>query len=197
MNQTDPRLYQAVLDALDAHVCLVDRSGRIIAVNRAWREFGKANRGAGDCVGTLNSLEICWRAAQAGEVNGERARTALIQVLNGQSARAELEYPCHSDQESRWFLMTITPYRYNQDGPGQPDGAVISHLNITHRKREEDERRQVLHELGDASARKVPLAMVCLRCGSWARDGHWGELAQAFAGAPHLEVLPAICPLCR
>jgi diguanylate cyclase (GGDEF)-like protein len=40
----------------------------------------------------------------------------------------ELEYPCHSPTESRWFLGRVTPIGVEQGG------AVVSHLNITARK---------------------------------------------------------------
>jgi len=33
----------SVLDGLTAHVCLLDETGLILAVNRAWREFAVAN----------------------------------------------------------------------------------------------------------------------------------------------------------
>ena len=38
----DPAL-ASVLDGLTAHVCLLDETGLILAVNRAWREFAVAN----------------------------------------------------------------------------------------------------------------------------------------------------------
>src|SRR5689334_10702868 len=33
----------SVLDALATHIAVLDEAGTIIAVNRAWREFGRAN----------------------------------------------------------------------------------------------------------------------------------------------------------
>ncbi|MNY81511.1 hypothetical protein D3C86_2231070 [compost metagenome] len=32
-----------VLDALSVEVCLIDREGAILAVNKAWRDFARAN----------------------------------------------------------------------------------------------------------------------------------------------------------
>ncbi|MDP2708416.1 MAG: hypothetical protein Q8O70_13075, partial [Burkholderiales bacterium] len=50
----------AILNALPAHIALLDTQGRIISVNEAWRRFGSANvlHGPGQGIG-LNYLEIC------------------------------------------------------------------------------------------------------------------------------------------
>lgn len=34
---------QSTIDALSSHICVLDETGMIIAVNRAWRDFGQAN----------------------------------------------------------------------------------------------------------------------------------------------------------
>ena len=49
-----------------------------------------------------------------------------------------LEYPCHSPQAQRWFLMTVTPF-----GADAERGAVITHLDITARKAAEAEIRRL------------------------------------------------------
>jgi PAS domain S-box-containing protein len=60
-----------------------------------------------------------------------------------------LEYPCHSPDEKRWFLMSVTPLM------GERSGAVISHTNITERKQieealqESDERLELAMEAGE------------------------------------------------
>ena len=37
------RFARSIFDALSEHICILDESGTIIAINRAWREFDKAN----------------------------------------------------------------------------------------------------------------------------------------------------------
>src|SRR5512133_3637923 len=53
----------AILNALPAHIALLDTQGRIISVNEAWRRFASANalQSPGYGIG-LNYLEICDRA---------------------------------------------------------------------------------------------------------------------------------------
>jgi len=72
---------QSTIDALSSHICVLDETGAIIAVNRAWMDFGEANRPEErdkaseadewrDCVGVgVNYLEVCRRSGglEAGE----------------------------------------------------------------------------------------------------------------------------------
>ena len=51
-------------------------------------------------------------------------------------ARSELEYACPSPSGPLWFLMTVTPF------DRQGGGAVVSHLDITRRKRAEQALRE-------------------------------------------------------
>jgi PAS domain S-box-containing protein len=132
-------LNQAVLDSLAANIAVLDRNGNIIAVNDAWKRFGQENEGAdiADSVG-LNYLNVCRRALE--QSNGELVETleGLQAVLDGALSHFTVEYPCHSPDEKRWFLMSATPL------PGGRGGAVVAHTNITERKQAEVEREELL-----------------------------------------------------
>jgi diguanylate cyclase (GGDEF)-like protein len=59
----------------------------------------------------------------------------LREVLRGDRDLFEIEYPCHSPGERRWFLAQVTPLRRRSSAAGTDNfGAVISHVNITDRK---------------------------------------------------------------
>jgi diguanylate cyclase (GGDEF)-like protein len=119
----------AVIDALSSHICVIDRTGRIVAVNRAWTVFAAENSPTLDCCGVGTSyLEVCGRAAGAGSEEAEPFTAGVRSVLDGRSDLFQLEYPCHSPTENRWFLGRVTPLKIDSGG------AVISHLNITDRK---------------------------------------------------------------
>lgn len=119
----------AVIDALVSQLCVVDRNGIIVAVNRAWLNFKCENS-----IGALQSdvglpyLRICKDATGPGSEEGMPFAAGLQSVLSGKSEIFEMEYPCHSPTQNRWFLGRVTPLRAAQKG------AVISHLNITDRK---------------------------------------------------------------
>jgi PAS domain S-box-containing protein len=137
-------LKSSVLDSLAAHIVLLDQQGVIVDANEAWRRFGQAN-GADDRslspVGA-NYLSICERSI--GSPLGDEASAALEgirAVLAGQRAEFELEYPCHSPTEKRWFRMSVTRTK------GQRGGAVVSHMPITELKLAEDRARRVNRSL--------------------------------------------------
>ncbi len=129
---------QRTLDSLSAHIAIIDESGTIVAVNKAWRDFARANGVAGQNYAEgANYLQVCDSAT--GEYSQEAAPLAegIRSVLSGRREKFELEYPCHSPSERRWFVARVTPF-----AAGGPPRAVIAHENITERKLAEER----LHE---------------------------------------------------
>jgi len=127
VKQAERRL-ALVLDALPQQVALLDVRGTITLVNRAWTSFCRANGGREDATGVgANYLAVC---ASAMPSTPEVARVVekIEDLLAGRSREAQVEYPCHSATEKRWFLMQATPID-NEAG-----GLVVSHVNITERK---------------------------------------------------------------
>jgi PAS domain S-box-containing protein len=74
-------------------------------------------------------LAMCAGAARADVPGAREALEGVAAVCAGRRPRFELEYRCDVGGEERWFLMTVTPLR-TEDG-----GAVVSHTDITERKR--------------------------------------------------------------
>jgi len=129
----------AILNALPAHIALLDTQGLIISVNETWRRFACADaiQGPGHRIG-VNYLEICDSARGDGSSEAHQVAEGIRSVLGGRAKGFSIEYPCHSPTEQRWFLLTVTPLA---DDP--PNGAVVMHLNITKRKEAEDEIRRL------------------------------------------------------
>ncbi|HEY6881867.1 MAG TPA: diguanylate cyclase, partial [Polyangiales bacterium] len=118
---------QRILDSIPEHVALLDCDGTILMVNRAWSRFATDNGGPTSYVG-WNYLETCKGGSD--EELAVRAAEGLHAVLSGQEAHFEMEYPCHAPHEQRWFLLHAAAVEGGE-------GAVVSHLNITQRKRAE------------------------------------------------------------
>ncbi len=135
-------LADAVLDALPDATAVLDQTGTIIAVNKAWRMFTTDNGGDPVMTGVgVNYLDMCARSARAGCPDAADVEVGIRSVLAGQTVHSELEYPCPSPAAGRWFLLRINPV----DSP--PTGAVVSHVNITRRKRaEEDLAHEAAHD---------------------------------------------------
>ncbi|MBJ6125673.1 PAS domain S-box protein [Microvirga sp. BT325] len=127
-----------VLDALAGPVAVLDHSGTIIAVNLAWRDFGRASSGEDvQHVGT-NYLDICDRAVGVEAACAKAAATGIRSVLAGQSAFS-LEYPCHSPTQKRWFQLRASRLDYDAH-----TYAIVAHHDITDRILVEQERQGLL-----------------------------------------------------
>ena len=51
--------------------------------------------------------------------------------MDGEAPHFLLEYPCHGPREERWFVMHVDPM------PRELGGVVVTHINVTERKRAE------------------------------------------------------------
>lgn len=129
-------MLQATVDALTDHVAILDREGRILAVNEAWRRFAKSNglRCPNWCVGR-NYVEVCEHAVGADSERAVEMANAMRSIARGELNSYCLEYPCHSPEEQRWFTVNVTRF-----GEGEAVRLVVAHENITERKRLETER---------------------------------------------------------
>ncbi|MDP1586950.1 MAG: PAS domain S-box protein, partial [Prosthecobacter sp.] len=129
------RFNRATLDALSAHVAVLDAAGKIVTTNRAWRTFAEANDTPWQTVGEgTNYLAICDRAAAAGDADAAAAARAIRQVLAGEQETWLHQYPCHSADERRWFYCRVTKFPKN--------GAVhvvVAHENITAMKQAQEQ----------------------------------------------------------
>jgi PAS domain S-box-containing protein len=129
---------QRTVDSLSAHIAIIDEAGIIVAVNKAWRDFARANGAAGQNYAEgANYLRVCDSATGAYSEEAAPFAEGLRSVLSGRGGRFELEYPCHSPSEWRWFIARVTPF-----AAGGPPRAVVAHENITERKLAEER----LHE---------------------------------------------------
>ncbi|NEX22589.1 CBS domain-containing protein [Thiorhodococcus mannitoliphagus] len=137
------RLAQATLDSLSEHLAILDETGKIIAVNRAWRAFAQANPplSANVCEGA-NYLEVCRGAYGPDSEEAASVVGGILAVLHGQQDAFELEYPCHSPDERRWFTMRATRF----DSAGAPR-LVVAHFDITQRRCAEEATREAHREL--------------------------------------------------
>jgi len=145
------RFAQATIDALSAHLCVLDKNGTILAVNQAWRDFGAQNppSPAGDCIGA-NYLEVCDRAGGPDSDEAAPFAAGLRAVMRGEREQFVLAYPCNAPGgEKRWFNAKVT--RFASQGPLR---IVVSHENITERVRDE-EQIKVLSKLPDESPNPI------------------------------------------
>ncbi|MFZ2406918.1 MAG: PAS domain S-box protein, partial [Methylobacter sp.] len=125
----------SILNSLTSHIAVLDAQGVIVAVNNAWRRFAEENDLLESRQGLLgvNYLDACKKAFN--QPYGDEASAAhigIMAVLAGELETFHLEYPCHSPTQQRWFHMNVSPLQ------GSRHGVVVSHKNITERKKAEE-----------------------------------------------------------
>jgi PAS domain S-box-containing protein len=132
------RFTLATIDALSAHICVLDAAGRIVTVNRAWRAFAAANPPVrGNVAEGANYLAVCDAATGSDAAEAAAFAAGIRAVMGGERDEFALEYPCHSPDKQRWFIGCATPFA----GAG-PAYIVVSHENITERKQAEEALRE-------------------------------------------------------
>ena len=143
--QESKRFLQSTLDALSAHIAILDEHGTIIEVNRAWKQFARANQFHGERCGVGdNYFTVCGGAV--GDFAGEAPPSAkgIRAVMTSVSDEFQLEYPCHGPHEQRWFTLRATRF----DGAGAVR-VVVAHENITARKQAEQQLQESERRFGD------------------------------------------------
>ena len=135
----------AILASLSSNVALLDREGRIVTVNEGWTRFARDNDGPADVGVGTSYLDVCRRvtgedASVAGEV-----LAGIEAVLNGSRGSFAQEYLCRVPGSDRWFTVSVVPLHVAKGG------AVVSHTEITERKRAELEAQQARQELAHFS----------------------------------------------
>ncbi|HKX27814.1 MAG TPA: sigma 54-interacting transcriptional regulator [Blastocatellia bacterium] len=137
MPQQDQRL-TAMVCALPAHVVVLGGDGVIIDASESGEFSDQTRPSILQCSALgVNYLDLCGKAAAEGNLFAQEALSGIRTVMMNHAAEFNLEYPCHSPTQRRWYLMQIDPM------PRDHGGVVISHTNITDRKLAEEE----LHNL--------------------------------------------------
>jgi two-component system, cell cycle sensor histidine kinase and response regulator CckA len=132
--RTSKIFLQSTLDALSAHIAILDENGFILEVNEPWRRFAREN-GANlnqDGIG-INYLEVCDSAEGDWSEGAQAVGKLLRELINGSSEAFQWEYPCHSQSEKRWFVLHASCFRMEREVR-----VVVAHENITARKLAEE-----------------------------------------------------------
>lgn len=126
---------KAALDSITAHVAILNDTGTIVHVNKAWRQFADDNQFAAPDYGVGSSyLAVCDRA---GSPDAHAAAVGIRQVMAGQMDEFALEYACHSPSERHWFTIRVTRFTWRDQ-----QHLLVMHQNITELKRSQIELRE-------------------------------------------------------
>ena len=117
----------SILNSVSSQIAVLDENGNILEVNLAWEKFSSENGGApATSQGKgLNYIQISRQARGNASEKAKEIADGIEAVIRGEQSIFNLEYPCHSPTEDRWFLCQVTPL------PTETGGVVVSHINIT------------------------------------------------------------------
>ncbi len=143
------RFLRSTLDALSDHIAIIDASGEVLAVNKAWREFSIAK---GDhvlrCCEHTNYFDACKTGEHLSSLDASCAQAfsdGIEAVLNREKDVFEMEYAMQINGERMWFHGKVTLF------PGDGERrVVVAHENITDRKRAEEEKIRLAAQLRHA-----------------------------------------------
>lgn len=129
-----PSFFSALLDTIDSHIAVIDRQGEICFVNARWSCFAADNEllMPDGWIG-INYLNVCKHAAEMGDEFGASAAEGIQQVVDGVEDAFYIEYPCHSPDTQRWYMMRVFPLKHDS-----VTYYVVSHQDITERKLAEE-----------------------------------------------------------
>jgi signal transduction histidine kinase/DNA-binding response OmpR family regulator len=147
---------RATVDALPTHIAILDKAGGVLATNRAWRAFARANgddaKLVRDCV---NYLAECDALAGLHLPEAATLAAGLRAVAAGHQDVFLMEYECHVPTRDaagkpvrsapparrRWFSGRVTRFAA-EVRPGKDAAAtaalVVAHDDITDRKLAEE-----------------------------------------------------------
>lgn len=163
-----PGFYQATIDALPSNVAVVDASGDIVAINRAWRRFADHNELAAADYGLgHNYIALC---EKAGTTDGAVIASGLRELLSAGPGPFRHEYECRTPRETYWVRLSALRLERPELGAHY---VMIVHEDVTARRQIEQELRDIAAGLllaEDAERRRI------------GRELHDG-VAQQLAGA--------------
>jgi len=117
-----------VLDGFAGPTAVLDPGGRIVAVNRTWRDFGDANGLASRDHGlNMDYLAVCDAARGRGSEGAASVAAGLRRLLRGEQDSFDYEYPCAAPGRPRWFKLLAGVLR---DAQGLR-GVLVSHVDLT------------------------------------------------------------------
>jgi len=121
-----------ILNALNAHVAIIDREGNITMTNKSWDIFMIENGGSTlTCGKNTNYFEVCEKAVEEGEDFGIKAILGLRDVFDFEKNSFLLKYPCLQGNATNWYTLKAIPLDQKRSK------LVLMHDNTTMSERKE------------------------------------------------------------
>jgi two-component system sensor kinase FixL len=124
------RFVQSALDALSSHIAVLDQTGRIIGVNASWRHFAERNGFVAPNFGVgISYLDVCDDATLYNSSDASLVASGIRDIIGGHLTEFEMEYPCHSPIQRRWFVIRVSRFDWHDQVR-----LIVAHHNVTELK---------------------------------------------------------------
>jgi PAS domain S-box-containing protein len=139
MHRQAMEMQRSILDAIPAHLAVLDRNGNIIFINESWRRFLGRPKGSCEYVEMgQNYIEYCELADQAFDGMGPQVAAGIRKVMQAGNAEPySLTHPVHREEKSKWYRVTATSL-----GRSDVIGAVVMYQDVTEQHLAEEEIRE-------------------------------------------------------
>ena len=133
----------AILASLTSGVAVLDRAGRVIAVNERWASSANAPY-AGAPLGS-DYVAVCGQVARQTSPHPIDVIAGVEEVLGGGRPTYAFEYSAPLPDGEHWFALTVMPLKRSEGG------AVMSHTDVTERRRAQAQAERSRVELAHVS----------------------------------------------
>jgi signal transduction histidine kinase/CheY-like chemotaxis protein len=141
---------RTTVDALPAHIAIVDSSGTIVSTNGSWRALAKrAGIDPGPVSDGANYLAECDRAAARGCADADAMGRAIRDILVGKQGDFTLEYPFEAGEAREWYQVRVSRFPCDKN-----PWVCVAHENITARKLAEERLENARQEAESANSAK-------------------------------------------
>jgi two-component system CheB/CheR fusion protein len=125
VKQGEERL-QHILDSIPTSLAVIGPEGVIVQTNAEWSRFAAANDAAPPLVSGVGLNYVATCMAAPNDLMAQAVGRGLRELLAGKRERFEVEYPCHSPTQKRYFHLQATALASTV-----PRGALVQHFDIT------------------------------------------------------------------
>jgi two-component system, chemotaxis family, CheB/CheR fusion protein len=117
---------QHILDSIPSSIAVLGPDGTIVQTNAEWTRFAQANDATPALVSGIGLNYVATCTASVEDPMAQAVGRGLRELLAGKRDRFELQYPCHSPDKRRYFLLQATPLTDTT-----PRGALVQHFDIS------------------------------------------------------------------
>ncbi|MCB9894656.1 MAG: diguanylate cyclase [Planctomycetes bacterium] len=148
MADTQRNQFNTILNAIPDVMVLVDAQLNVLSVNAAWGHLARGHGAPEEFIKPVGKpyFEACTAVGVGGEKFAADVEAGLAEVIGGVRESYEMEYPCHTPAEPRYYLVRVSAIPAENGRV-----ALCAHVDITRRKLAEMELHRETRKLREQS----------------------------------------------